>query len=395
LKPPVSNPFPSPKVDARSTEEGLFQELTAVLRGSLDSNQEPGNLEAASDPAFLAYARRHRVTALVGRWIQKDSAGTTHVQYQAEMNRNNLHGMLHVSELGRITSHFETNGVRSLCLKGPVLSILAYGGMGPRRVGDLDILISEADVIKADGLLKSLGFRLIIPKVLPTGVRLARYLERSPHFTYRGGANEGILVELHWRIFSNPFYFPITFELAYASRVTVTVSRFKLATLSEEYFGLHLLCHGAHHGWERLFWLHDLALLYTKGMIHPGRLLETGRRLGLEQVVGQCFLLLESIYRIPLPEALKEVCARADTKALADHGLRTCQIFGEHGAPGRAERLLYLLRLRKGFGYRWRVIEQEILQADKKDFLTVPYGMLPLLAVLRPFFLLKKKTKKQ
>ncbi|MDB6129473.1 MAG: hypothetical protein JWM04_580 [Verrucomicrobiales bacterium] len=395
LTSPIANPGLLETAAPESAGEDNFRTLCHLLRLSLQSLTTDHDFLPHDPAALFACAKSHRVAGLVARLFPSASKDSNILEglCATETDRNNLLGLINLAELGKITNLFSAANVPVLALKGPVLSLIAYENMGARSTGDLDILVPPGDVRKSHDLLIELGYKLIIPEELPREQVFERYLSRSPHFTYRK-PNQRVVVELHWRIFSNPFYFPVTFQEVYSSRVVVPISKFQLATFAEEYFALHLICHGAHHAWERLFWLHDLALLFKKEKIDPSRLLQTAERLGLERVVGQCFLLLHSIYQIPIPAAVKQLCQKSEVQFLARHALRTCRIFGDHMAPSRSARLLYLLRLRKGSAYRRRVIEHEILQLDKKDFLTVPYLTLPIYAILRPVKVIKGKKEK-
>ena len=63
-----------------------------------------------------------------------------------------------VKELRMALQKFSAQGIKAAPLKGAVLESLCYGGLGLREYGDIDILVSEADIGRAVALLNESGY---------------------------------------------------------------------------------------------------------------------------------------------------------------------------------------------------------------------------------------------
>ena len=81
-------------------------------------------------------------------------------------------------ELCRILSLFETQGIQAIPFKGPVLANSFYGNVALRQCHDLDLLVRKIDVLRAQDLLISQGFR---PFCEPTGAPES-FFKKECHF---------------------------------------------------------------------------------------------------------------------------------------------------------------------------------------------------------------------
>jgi Uncharacterised nucleotidyltransferase len=65
-----------------------------------------------------------------------------------------------VAELQRVLALLEQHGIPAVAFKGAAVALSAYGNLGLRQFGDLDILVRRPDMRKAQELLAQLGYRL-------------------------------------------------------------------------------------------------------------------------------------------------------------------------------------------------------------------------------------------
>ncbi|MCB0208872.1 MAG: nucleotidyltransferase family protein, partial [Anaerolineae bacterium] len=111
---------------------------------------------------------------------------------------NTRHSQFLAEELAELLHLLESSGIRALPYKGPVLARLLYGHVALRHAGDLDILVSRADALRARELITARGYRST--RSLTHGQATA-YLhgQRYYHFELVHPTHK-LLVELHWRI---------------------------------------------------------------------------------------------------------------------------------------------------------------------------------------------------
>ena len=62
-------------------------------------------------------------------------------------------------QLSTLLRNFKAAGIPAIPYKGPALAATAYGNVGLRVFGDLDILIQKEDVPRAADMMTALGYR--------------------------------------------------------------------------------------------------------------------------------------------------------------------------------------------------------------------------------------------
>ena len=92
---------------------------------------------------FQQLVFRHRIAPLVWQSLGCiDSLTIPHDMQEAlreEVNRNTLYALMQAEELVRLLQRFEHAGIRVMPLKGSVLAMQAYGNLGLRHAGDIDL----------------------------------------------------------------------------------------------------------------------------------------------------------------------------------------------------------------------------------------------------------------
>ncbi|MBX9634533.1 MAG: nucleotidyltransferase family protein [Magnetospirillum sp.] len=154
----------------------------------------------------------------------------------------------------RMAAAFRQAGVEALFLKGPVLSQRLYGRPEVRGSGDVDVLVRPEHVERARLVLSALD--VVVERDAGTG--LNRFVYHEDGFR---DARTGIWVELHRRLSANPYAVPLDFDALWQARSHVSIVGEAVAVLSTGHEALFLIVHGAGHGWQRLRWLTDMAVL--------------------------------------------------------------------------------------------------------------------------------------
>lgn len=160
-----------------------------------------------------------------------------------------------VHELTHTVQLLEHAGVRVLAIKGPTLAALAYPNPALRPSVDLDIMVSPAEAPRALCVLQSAGYRPDSPSIdWDPGLNLE--YERtllSP--------NGKTTLELHWALLPMGHAVPCTFDELWSRAQAVRLPTGQVHTLGLVDLLLYLCQHGTKHGWERLMWICDIAML--------------------------------------------------------------------------------------------------------------------------------------
>ena len=166
--------------------------------------------------------------------------------------------ILQERETIRLIRLLEGAGIDVLVFKGQVLSVEAYGEIGQRDAGDIDLLVRPEDKARAAEILLADGFRF--------------HFDLSPREWELVLANESawallkgrITVDLHWQLFSRTTAFDLPTTDAFADARTVDLGGNPVPTLSHQHLVLFLAIHGAKHLWERQEWITSFAKLASR-----------------------------------------------------------------------------------------------------------------------------------
>lgn len=213
----------------------------------------------------IRLARRHRVLPLVFWNGQKigwpHAPDSVRPRLERDFQLNASHTFALARELLHIGALLEEAQVPMVSFKGPTLAQAAYGSVGLRQFGDLDVLVPRADVLRAREALHGYGYA---SQVALAPSQEAAHLRDDSVFDLRrevGLDGRPTSLELHWALTGRAFARPITFDhlrhrLRQAPLAGGQAAQIEAADL------LVILCvHGTKHLWERLQWIADIAQL--------------------------------------------------------------------------------------------------------------------------------------
>lgn len=256
-------------LDNVSTE---FQLLAAAARTRMDSFHVKRINSLLSRGVhwdhFLQLARVHRLLPTVHSGLNTavsselpDGVREALISTQRAAAMRNLYLM---NEIQRLSEAFESTGVQALFFKGPVLASDAYGGLGCRMPGDIDVLIDPRAIQRAEETLTTLGFAPF-PKIQRIGPRRRRlHLRIARQFPYRSAHR--VDLDLHVGVVSAGYRLDASFE-EFASRArTLSISGISARTFSVEDLLLVLAFQGVTNRWAILKYACDIAELMTA---HP------------------------------------------------------------------------------------------------------------------------------
>jgi hypothetical protein len=161
------------------------------------------------------------------------------------------------ADLFQILEEFDRNGIESILVKGPVVSLLAYGDPATRNYADLDLIVRHRQILEATQCMHLLGYEPDVPETaIEAGKVPGEYVFK------RVGRPQTI--ELHTEPTFRYYPQPMRIEEMYSRRRTVPLDGRQIPALSVE-DELVLNCiHGGKHFWERLMWIADIALIAAR-----------------------------------------------------------------------------------------------------------------------------------
>ena len=259
--------------------------------------------------AFIRQVNRHQVVSPAYKYLKRYAGnsfqGPVFSDLKDRYRKESLRTFRKAIELIRIVKRFDRKGILVLPIKGPVVALQAWGDLGSRHVGDLDILVSPEQTFEAENILLRDGYRRIHPHFELTPRQRLAYIHRNHHFGY-SSRKRGVMVELHWRFGSNRRLFPFKFDELWQTRETLKLGGVQVSTLSPEHTILLLCAHGSGHAWSSLFWLNDVAQLVAKYDALDWRvLMGRAEQSGIARMVAEGVLLASVLLGSPLPDPVR------------------------------------------------------------------------------------------
>jgi hypothetical protein len=318
----------------RVVDDATAERIRTILRGNMDW------------PYALKQAEQHRVMPLLYQSLSTvcpSLVPTNVLTNLREYTKANVHHNLYrTRELLKLLSLLEANNIPSLPFKGPVLSALAYGNLGLREYGDLDVLVRHQDVLRTKGLLIQEGY-----SVVSRSDRSAKEPDVSPRNKdlIFHSADGRVRVELHWRLTGKHFDFSLDPDSLWERLEKVSLAGSRVRTLAPQDLLLYLSMHGSRHGWERLLWVCDVAeLIRTSSDLDWASVREEATKLGCERSLALGLFLAHDLLDTQLPWAVwHEIQVQPEVRALA---AETSEMLFHEGELGQDISYWYDMHLR-------------------------------------------------
>lgn len=256
-------------------------------------------------PAFETIVQRHRIAGLAASALCADDLEIA-IDVRRRLAEVARHfakqDLIHAAETTKLQQVFDQAGIPCMFLKGVAVGVLAYGGLGVKQSWDIDLLTTEARMTQALRLLELSGYRLVNPVGLPRRA-LPRFVRFHHEVELRN--DNGITVELHWRLFRRPVLTGIT---ATSETQIVRIGGCEVRTLRQDLLIAYLIAHGQEHGWGRLKWIADLNALLAQGSASQLVALHArASELGLESKASAAQLLCARLFGLPLEKGFEAV----------------------------------------------------------------------------------------
>ena len=331
---------------------------------------------------LIQLAMQHETTALLYWNLQRicpDSvpAGileplATRYKAQAKEARHRA------EELVRILGALEDRGIFALGYKGPILAQRLYGDLSLRefsKSSDLDIIIHECDLPKAQAVILGQGYR--------EQVRSERELIFREHDGKR-------MLELQWhftthltRVPDDPKRFLQRFE-------SVPLAGSPVRSLPLEVYFLVLSLHATKHRWGKLKLICDIAEILGSRDVDWEYVAREAEDLGLKRILALGVLLAENPLQVVAPAELArrlkiDRAARVLAAECRQELLKEPDDHWRHHAD-----LRFLFKVRECRRHRMRLFLREWLwpktmpDEDDRRFAPIPDSLSALYYFVRP-----------
>jgi len=357
-------------------------------------------------PRLIHMAGSHGVLPLVYRSLYRsfpDAVPKAILDRLRESFRSNAQrSLLLTAELPKLLDLFAVHGINAIPFKGPILAASVYKDLSLRPFGDLDVLVSRDDILKAGGLLASLGYQPATDK----GVALEQDPDPEdvayvgPKFYVFVHQDHGATVDLQWRVTQRYFSFSVEENHGRGGLVPVMVAGRSVLTFAPMDLLLILCAHGAKHQWQRMKWICDVAELVRteKEKIDWGKLQQEASRQGMRRMLSLGLILARNLLGAELPVEVAKVAER-DFGGGSVVSRIVSKLFTESEPYGDFEKVIFYLRTMDRWQDRVRFCSNYLSQclrnvaiptSKEHEFFSLPAPLSFLYYFLRPLRLAGK-----
>ena len=384
---------PPPDLSDKSAFEREWPLLLECASPFADASRLAEMARSVDWPRLLFLANEHGVVGHLAAISEKLGVDVVPAEVKKSLldrqRAQVLSSLRMTAELFRILEQFAAEEIHALVVKGPVLSVQAYGDPAMRSYGDLDLLVPQSDIRRATELMIASGYEARVSlNAIDAGKIPGQYLFSK--------SDSKLLVELHNDRTLRYFPRPLPLEKFFARQIRVPLDGNEAPALSVEDELILISIHGAKHFWERLIWIADVASLITRqsslGNLDWQRALATAEELGALRMLFTGLRLARDLLKARLPEAV-QAGIHADTAAsrLA-LDISTWLPAAGDAPPGLFQRALFRIRMRGGLLSGAAYLVRLSLSPTEEDWEDdVEKKRLPFLDSLqRPFRLARK-----
>jgi hypothetical protein len=207
-----------------------------------------------------------------------------------------LSNLAMTAELFRVLELFRQSEIECVVVKGPVLSLRAYGEPAVRQYADLDLLLHQKDIPRAAEILVDAGYDSRISAEAIRGRKI------PGEYRFRAQGTE-IILELHTESTLRYFPLPLPIEKYFQSKTSLSLDGRPVSALSAEHEFVLISVHGATHFWERLMWVCDVAaMVHNHPELDWNLIRRSAAEAGAERMVRVALLLAERSLGVAVPK---------------------------------------------------------------------------------------------
>jgi hypothetical protein len=248
---------------------------------------------------FWAQASSHSVAPLIYHTLRDDDTilpAWVREKLRGAYYQSAVYNVLLYQALGEIMQAFNEARIPLVLLKGVALAKEVYGNIALRPMSDLDILVRQQYMCRAEELLVEQGYEV--------------HTQAEPHLRHatfsKVGNRSGALIELHWHIISSPYYRrAIPEEWLWEDAVEVTMGDARALRLSPEAAIFHACLHMLDHIGIKdslLFWLCDIVEISRHHSIDWAMLTDTAAQFKIALPVRSVLQESGELLNLPIPD---------------------------------------------------------------------------------------------
>jgi putative nucleotidyltransferase-like protein len=300
----VSEKVVWPTTELRPEVDLLFASASAHISPEMADRMRAAVRKDVDWIQLIRLVLRHGTMPLLYRNIKAvcpDAVGNgildpLRARYEAEAADNRRRAEELVAQLRVL----QDAGIRAIPYKGPTLAQQLYGDLSLRGFGDLDILVPERDVLKAQGLIRRCGYEF----TWAIGEdRLERHI-RENHELQLCRADQDLRLDLHWRFVSRSTCLSDDPERFLRRVEMISLLGNQVPTLPLEVYLLVLSLHAAKHKWGQLKLICDIAEIFGHPELDWKYTLNEAADLGLKRVLAVSALMAQDTLGAKMPPGL-------------------------------------------------------------------------------------------
>src|SRR5580704_1824459 len=364
------------RVDTTTT-----QKISALLRDDLDWDYIFNEAEENSVTPLLA----RNLQALANAMIP--AAVLEHLKDACRANT--IRCLFLTAELTKILDLFRARGIQGIAYKGPALAVQAYGDVTLRQFEDLDIIIRQSDLQKANEVMLGLGYRPRFEWILSSDAASSLV---PGEYNYRDEKRR-VMVELHTELTLR--HFPSVPDLEdFSNRlVAVKLNEREVPTFSVEDALIVLSIHGAKDFWERFSWVADVSELVQRyPTLDWDVTIQRAEALEAERMLHTGLLLATRLLDVGVPDEIRRRLQADQAASEVASEILSSLMSREYRPLDAKGRFNFRRRMRRGklAGFRYAMRLSVIPAEEDYEMMRLPAKLAPLYVALRPLRLLRK-----
>lgn len=304
-----------------------------------------------------------------------------------------LENINHVDQLATIVQEFSKRGIRAIPYKGPMVTQVAYDELGQRWFSDLDILVAPEDILDAREVLQEIGYRqLNLVGVSPTTLVNGSVFRWGGEFHFE--SDDGIPVELRYRFVGKNKESQGIFHHLWDNRTYRQIAGQEFPALSIEDRLVVLLAHGTKHGWNRLSWIYDIALLLQQD-VDWENLLKQSKKYGWQSAILLGLAVTAELAEVELPSEMRQAIMDNTRAQIGSSVIQQLYQDLERYAEMNINTIMAVLYLNNSLDASARELIDIIFSPWEKDYqwISLPPSLYPLYYIIRPCRLGASKIK--
>ena len=315
--------------------------------------------------------------------VPEDVLGNLKSYYMANVQKN----LMLTGELVKVIEILKFNDINAVPYKGPVLASLAYGNIGLREFGDIDIFIDKKNALKVKNAMISNEYELCPPIKIEDSF----YMKFNAEYRFINKKTSNI-IEIKWKFEDDFFSFPVNPQILLEELTKLDINLFQVHTFSPSNNLLIICIHCANHSWSRLSWICDISEFIQSENIDWDDVLEKSEKLGVKRILLINLILARDFFDLNFPnEILSHLNSDSSAKQISFQIKK--RIFKKQF--NIAERLILDIKKRENLKYGVKDCINGLITPSYADFLDIPLNekLFPLYYMIRPVLLLKRYGK--